>query len=499
MSFSSPSFVLVFLPAFLLTYRLVRPSLRLPGVLVASLVFLTAGQPTALPWLAGLGLAGYAFGRLIEARLARGRNASPFLWAGIGLNLGILLAFKWLAAHPTGPITLAGFRIETIVLPLGLSYLVFQIIAYLADVSQGDTPAEKNLVNFTTYVLFFPKLVAGPITKYQAIADQIRSLDPSEKDAAAGLGRILAGEAKRVFIAGPLGLFVDAAFNRPHADLAPPLAWLALSAFALQIYYDFSGYTDIAIGLGKVIGVRLPENFRHPFVSQSISELWRRWHMTLLAWFREYVFYPLERHRLRWAGQQINLIMVFFLTGLWHSPTWNFVLWGLINGLALAFESTAAGRWWIRKAWRPIRHLYFAFIFLVSLAFFRAATLSLSWEWLGRLAGSRTGLAASAGEFRSPGISLPPWLPAVMVLALILSLPWRQGLRARWEQSQTARRLARFMKKISSARAAKRGADFLWARRGWWLVPMALVFIVFGLLAVLTETLSPSPFIYAGF
>ncbi|RPJ03387.1 MAG: MBOAT family protein, partial [Spirochaetaceae bacterium] len=366
MDFYNLSFVSVFLPLFICVYLLAPLSYRFTLLFLTSVVFLGAGQPAALPWLLVLTIVGYALGRLTGDKTVVGKRASFWMWTGIGLNVGILLAVKWIVTYKTRMITFGGFHLDEFVLPLGLSYFTFQIVAYLVDVSQGIIPAEKNILRFVTYTLFFPKLAAGPITKYQVFSGQVGSLKPPEKEVASGLGRILTGEIKHFFIAKQLGIFANAVLNRPNADMEPTLAWLALIASVFQLYFDFSGYTDIALGLGKMIGINLPENFNYPFISQSINEFWRRWHMTLIAWFREYVFYPLERRRLRFAGQQINLLIVFVLTGLWHGPTLNFLCWGLLQGLAVVFESTVAGKWWLRSAWRPIRHFYSIFIVLFS-------------------------------------------------------------------------------------------------------------------------------------
>lgn len=497
MSLTSILFILVFLPLFAAAYGLVRPAHRFGLVLIASVLFLALGSWAALPWLLGLTLAGYASGRLIAARLAIGRKATGWLWLGIGLNLGVLLAFKLLATYRPGPVALGGFQLAGIVLPLGLSYFTFQIIAYLVDVAAADIPAEKNLLRLISYALFFPKVTAGPITKYQAFAGQAGSLQPSRQDAVSGLGRILTGEIKSVIIARPLGVFAAAAFSRAHPDLEPAAAWLALAAGLLQIYYEFSGYTDIAIGLGRLIGIRLPENFNYPFIAQSISEYWRRWHITLIAWLREYVFYPLERHRLRWAGQPINLLVVFLLAGLWHGPTPNYIVWGLLQGLVIAFESTRGGKDWLKRTWRPLRHLYALLVILLSGVFFRSASLSYAFEFLRRLAGSRAGLDSPAAIASHPVIE--PSLFLVLLAALVFSLPVKSRLLAWMEKLGAAYRPILASSRNPTVCALRRGAAALWEGQRWWLVPMAIVLAIFGLMFVLSETAAPARFMYAGF
>jgi len=497
MNFTSILFILVFLPLFITVYLFARPGCRFGLILIASILFLTAGQWTALPWLLGLALAGYAFGRLIASRSASGQKAAGWLWLGIGLNLGILLAFKLLVTYLPGPITLGRFHLTGIALPLGLSYFTFQIIGYLVDVAVRDIPAEKNIFRLISYVLFFPKVVAGPIIKYQSFANQINALQPSQKDVVSGLGRILTGGIKSVFIANPLGVFAAAAFNRTHPDLAPSLAWLSLVASLLQIYFDFSAYTDIAIGLGKMIGIRLPENFNYPFISQSISEYWRRWHMTLIAWLREYVFYQLERRRLKIAGQQINLLVVFLLTGLWHGPTLNYILWGLLQGLVIVFESTPVGKRGLAFAWRPLRHLYTIIMILLSWVFFRSPSLSYAFEFLRRLGGSRAGLDSQAAHLSQPVIE--PSLVVTLLVALFFSLPVKNWFEA-WMEKLGALYLPVLASSQNPAVGALRnGAALLWEYKRWWLVPMAAVLASFGLMFVFSESAAPAQFIYAGF
>ncbi len=488
MNFASVPFVLVFLPVFVCLYLFVRPSIRLVLVLLASILFLATGQWIALPWLLGLGLVGYALGILIASRLERGRKASFWLWLGIGLNLGILLAFKLLVIYNPESMLLGGFSLSQIVMPLGLSYFAFQTIGYLVNIAQENIQVEKNLFRFITYVLFFPKVAAGPITKYQDFARQTDSLKPAENDIVSGLGRIFIGEIKTIFIARTLGLFVNPIFSQPQADIEPGLAWLVLIASFLQIYFDFSGYTDIAIGLGRVIGIQLPENFNYPFISQSISDFWRRWHMTLIAWFREYVFYPLERRRLPVAGQQINLLVIFLLTGLWHGPTLNYILWGSLQGLAIVFETTTAGKWWLRTAWRPLRRVYTLAIVLLSWVFFRSTSLPFAFKFFSRLAGNRAGLDSSVGA----GLAIEPSLLIVLLIALVFSLPVTNPILEWLKKSAAVQQLVLFSQQNSAF-------GFIWENKRLWLTSMAAVLAVFGTMLVLLETAAPAQFIYAGF
>jgi alginate O-acetyltransferase complex protein AlgI len=335
------------------------------------------------------------------------------------------------------PVFLSSFQLHGVVALLGLSYITFQVISYLVDVSRGTILAEKDIVKFTAYILFFPKLVSGPITRYKQFREQISTLDPTVVDIAGGLRRVLLGVVKRILIANQLGVVANAVFNLPTPNVEPLFAWLALIAYSLQIYFDFSGYTDVALGLGKIIGITLPENFNYPYTAQSISDFWRRWHITLSTWFREYVFYPLERRRSRFTNQQVNLIIVFLLTGLWHGPTLTFLSWGLLHGLAIAFESAGGGRW-LKNIWQPLRHLYAIVIILLGWVFFRSPNLEYAFGFVSRLVGNRSGISPLPFSQTTPFPFIEPSFLIIVIAGLLFSLPvaslW-QNARRRFEGS----------------------------------------------------------------
>jgi len=317
--------------------------------------------------------------------------------------------------------------------PIGLSYVTFQMISYLVDVRKGTAPVEKNFIAFSAYLLFFPKLTSGPITRYKPFATQMEKLNPSMDDIARGFRRLLAGFVKRALIANQLAPMANAVFNLPTANVEPKFAWLGLLAYTLQIYFDFSGYTDMAIGLAMMIGIRLPENFDFPYIAQSISEFWRRWHITLSTWFREYVFYPLERRRFRWASQQINILIVFLLTGLWHGFKPTFIVWGLLHGFAIAVESLGFGRW-LKQTWRPIRHLYTLIVIIVGWIFFRSADLQFSYWFFRRLAGDISGLTPLPFSISTP----MPFVEPSFVLALAAGIFFSLPISSIWNQARTS-------------------------------------------------------------
>ena len=425
MDLTSLTFLFLFFPVFLLLYLIARPSLRLLLISIANIVFIVAGQYAALFPLLGISFVGYLLGRLIDSNREK-KVVSILVGCGIAINLGILVIFKLAATYGVHPAFMRSYELHGVVALLGLSYITFQVISYLVDVSRGTVLAEKDIIKFAAYILFFPKLVSGPITRYKQFREQISNLDPTIIDIAGGLRRALTGAVKRLLIANQLGIVANAVFNLPTPNIEPLFAWLALIAYSLQIYFDFSGYTDVALGLGKIAGITLPENFNYPYIAQSISDFWRRWHITLSIWFREYVFYPLERRKFRFTNQQINLVLVFLLTGLWHGPTLTFLSWGLLHGLAIAFESAGGGRW-LKSLWQPLRHLYTIGIIMLGWVFFRSPDLPYAFGFIGRLAGNRSGISPLPFSLTTPFPSSNPlscwllWQPCYSHFQLPLS------------------------------------------------------------------------------
>ncbi len=277
MELSSTLFLFLFLPVFLLIYLVSNQQLRLPIVLAASVIFLTWGGKSALLWLGSILISGYFIGLAITGAKEKGRHAPKWLWIGIGINLALLSFFKFSTAFGA-----AGFLklyvpqnwaepAAGLAVPIGLSYVTFQMISYLVDVWKGNSLVEKNFVALAAYLLFFPKLISGPITRYKPFALQLEQLNPSMDDIAAGFRRLLAGFVKRALIANQLALMANAVFNLSTANVEPKFAWLALTAYTLQIFFDFSGYTDMAIGLARMIGFRLPENFDFPYIAMHVQ------------------------------------------------------------------------------------------------------------------------------------------------------------------------------------------------------------------------------------
>lgn len=334
MIFSSIPFLYYFLPLVLLLCYLVPSRARNAFLLLASLVFYAWGEPKYLPVMAAATALGYGFGLAIE-RFRRFRK--PLLVLSIASSLGFLLYFKY-ADFFLENLNGLGLKVPLLrlALPVGISFYTFQILSYTVDVYRGEVRAQRNPIDLACYVTFFPQLIAGPIVRYKDIAAQLRDRPQNLDNLRLGTGRFLVGLGKKVLLANLLGE-VCAAW-RVTADPSVLFSWLYAISYTLHIYFDFSGYSDMAIGLGKLFGFSFPENFNYPYISRSITEFWRRWHMSLGTWFRDYVYIPLGGNRKGKGRQFLNILIVWMLTGFWHGAAWNFLLWGLYFALLLMAE-----------------------------------------------------------------------------------------------------------------------------------------------------------------
>ena len=337
MLFSSVPFLFYFLPAVLRVYFLVPTRAKNGVLLLSSLVFYGWGEPRYLPVMLVSILQGYIFGRLIE-RFRDTRRAKLFLVLSVLLSLGTLAYFKYADFMIANLNALTGLSapLLRLALPVGISFYTFQILSYTVDVYRGTVPAQRNFIDLAAYIAMFPQLIAGPIVRYSDIAVQLKTREHSVSEAASGARRFILGLAKKILLANLLGELVSS--FRASADLSVLYYWLGAIAFTLQIYYDFSGYSDMAIGLGRIFGFRFPENFQYPYLSGSITEFWRRWHISLGSWFRDYLYIPLGGNRKGSARQLLNILLVWLATGLWHGAAWNFVLWGLLYAVLLTAE-----------------------------------------------------------------------------------------------------------------------------------------------------------------
>ena len=384
MPFSSIVFLFYFLPCFLLLYAL------LPwknGVLLAaSLAFYGWGEPRYVPLLLLFILINYGFGLLIEARRDK---AKPVLALAVAVNLGLIGVFKYLdfLIGSWNGLGLPPLPKPGIALPLGISFFTFQGLSYLIDVYRGVIPAQRSLLRFATYKAMFPQLIAGPIVRYREVAAELAARRMTPDRFALGLQYFAVGLAQKVLLANVLAVPADQIFGLPSDQLSTPAAWFGLACYSLQIYFDFGGYSNMAIGLAHMMGLSFPRNFDRPYASLSVTEFWRRWHMTLSSWFRDYLYIPLGGNRVPLWRVYANLLAVFFLCGLWHGASWNFVIWGLWHGAFLIAERAGLGRW-LARAWRPLRHLYLMLAVMLGWVFFRADTLDQALGYLSALAGA---------------------------------------------------------------------------------------------------------------
>lgn len=392
--FSSIAFIFYFLPVFLIGYVLLARSTESRNIvfLLFSLIFYAWGEAIYVLVMLISIIGNYYTGRLITRR----RRPSS-LALGIAYNIILLVAFKYanfLVETVTGVSALLGSGEQTglnIHLPLGISFFTFQAMSYLIDVYRKDAEAEPSLINLALYISMFPQLIAGPIVRFQSIQDQLHARRLTIDKAYRGAQLFVVGLAQKVLIADTLARPADQIFGLPTDQLSTALAWFGAGAYGLQIYFDFAGYSTMAIGLGLIAGFQLPRNFNYPYISQSVTEFWRRWHMTLSRWFRDYLYIPLGGNRRGAATTYRNLLIVFILCGFWHGAAWNFLVWGLWHGGFLIIERSAIGRWvaagLATALFRPLRHLYLLLVVLIGWVFFRAADLPHAGRFLAQMFG----------------------------------------------------------------------------------------------------------------
>ena len=367
MLFSSITFLYYFLPLVLILYFIAPKRLKNTVLLLVSLIFYAWGEPKCV-FLMLLTIAlNYICGILIEKSTTK-RAKRTFLGVSVAGTLAGLIYFKYAGFFAENFAYITGTSVPAlnIALPIGISFYTFQILSYTVDVYRGEVEAQKNPITLATYIALFPQLIAGPIVRYQDVAQQLDSRTHSFDKASLGIRRFILGLGKKVLLANTLGELCEAFYA--SSDLSVAYFWLFAVAFMLQIYFDFSGYSDMAIGLGKIFGFDFLENFRYPFISKSLSEFWRRWHISLGSWFRDYVYFPMGGSRVGKLRLLFNLFVVWFLTGFWHGAEWNFILWGLFFFLFLTLE-----KFFLQDALKKskiIAHIYTLFFITISFAIF---------------------------------------------------------------------------------------------------------------------------------
>ncbi len=391
MVFSSAIFLFLFLPVVLLGYFLMPRSMRNLFLLIASLFFYAWGEGFYVALMLTSVALNYIAGRLIDR--FRDEHAGKIILAvTVAINLLLLGGFKYanflvenlnmlLAA-----IEIPLIDLDPVHLPIGISFFTFQAMSYVIDVYRRDAEVQHNPINSALYIALFPQLIAGPIVRYHDVAKQLVSRTVTLEFFASGVGLFIVGLGKKMLIANPMGEIADKVFAIPAGELTADIAWLGVSCYTLQIYFDFSGYSDMAIGLGRMFGFNFLINFNYPYIAQSMREFWRRWHISLSRWFRDYLYVPLGGNRLGPTRTYINLLIVFVLCGFWHGASWNFLIWGLLHGAFLALERTRFGDF-LKKLWRPLRHAYVLLAVMISWVFFRADDLPYALRFLAAMFG----------------------------------------------------------------------------------------------------------------
>lgn len=389
MVFSSLIFLFCFLPVTLAVYYATPRQHRNWPALLASLLFYAWGEPVFALVLAGSSWLDFRLSRLIENVQTGSKRRFWLLAAGVIYNVGLLGWFKYanfFAAqwnHIRAWIDLPAIGWEMVALPIGVSFFTFQKLSYLVDVYRGVTRASSNYRDYLLYVSLFPQLIAGPIVSYHDVDEQIRTRPYSVGQFLSGGWRFALGLGKKVLIANELARVADALFGLPSSDLTFSAAWLGLAAYSFQIYFDFSGYSDMAIGLGRMMGIEFKENFDHPYTSRSITEFWRRWHISLSNWMRDYLYFPLGGNRLGNWRTVFNLWTVFLISGFWHGASWNFVVWGGLHGFYISLEKLAGHR--MTRIPKLPAQILTVFLACLAWVFFRAENLTAALRYLATL------------------------------------------------------------------------------------------------------------------
>lgn len=384
MLFSGITFLFYFLPCTLIIYFIAPKFLKNTVLLISSLIFYAWGEPRYVLLMLLTILCGYISGILIEH--FRGKSSSKaVLAASAVIFIAVLGYFKYADFFISSFNTAAGTSLPLLktALPVGISFYTFQILSYTIDVYRGDVPAQRNFINLAAYTALFPQLIAGPIVRYSDIASQLDKRTHSIEKSALGIRFFIIGLSKKIFIANTLGELCG--IFRASDDKSVMFYWLYAIGYSLQIYFDFSGYSDMASGLGKILGFDFPENFRYPYISSSITEFWRRWHISLGKWFRDYVYIPLGGNRVSWICHLRNILIVWLLTGFWHGAAWNFILWGLFFALLLIIEKMIPSK--LTGKVRITSHLYVITAVVISFVIFGAENLSEAASYLKHMFG----------------------------------------------------------------------------------------------------------------
>jgi len=385
MLFSSTPFLYWFLPCVLILYIVTPRRLKNATLLLSSLFFYGWGEPRYVIWMILAIVMGYMFGLLIEHFQSIPHLAKLFLVLSVTSSLAILGYFKYADFFIQNFNAVTGLSVPLlkVTLPIGISFYTFQILSYTVDVYRQEVKAQKNIIDLAAYVALFPQLIAGPIVRYSDVADQLKKRTHSVEKTVLGMRRFIIGLGKKIMIANQLGELCSVFRNSSEQSVL--FFWLYAVAYSLHVYFDFSGYSDMAIGLGKIFGFDFLENFNYPFISKSITEFWRRWHMSLGSWFRDYVYIPLGGNRVSVPRHLFNIFVVWMLTGLWHGAAWNFIVWGLYFAILLIVEKV----WLLKhlKNSRILSHIYVVILAVVSFVVFDATSMGQAFSYIGAMFG----------------------------------------------------------------------------------------------------------------
>ncbi len=383
MLFSSIPFLFYFLPCVLLLYAVTPKKLKNLTLLISSLVFYAWGEPRLVLLMLITVSVGYVFGILTEFVP---KVKKLWLILAVCVELGFLIYFKYVDffIYNFNAVTGLSIPLLQVALPIGISFYTFQILSYNVDVYRGDVPAQRNPINLAAYIALFPQLIAGPIVRYSHIEKELQHRTHSFEKCAEGVRRFVLGLSKKILIANVLGELCDT--FKASSDKSVAFYWIYAIAFCLHVYFDFSGYSDMAIGLGKIFGFTFMENFNYPFISKSATEFWRRWHISLGSWFRDYVYIPMGGSRVGKLRMFFNIFVVWMLTGFWHGAAWNFIIWGLYFAVLLIIEKVFILKY-LNKS-KVLSHIYLLFFVIISFVIFNAASMGEAFSYIGAMFGA---------------------------------------------------------------------------------------------------------------
>ena len=436
MVFSSTVFLFIFLPSVWAIYSLIPKRFILAKNIVlslASIVFYAFGEPVYIVIMLASVLFNYISALLIAPRSGKVRT----LLCGfcIAVNLCVLGTFKylpWLVGLVNSAFGCA-VPVPGLTIPVGISFYTFQILSYVIDVYRGKVGAQRNFTDLFLYISFFPQLIAGPIVKYSDIADQIKSRDITLEKTGVGIKRFILGLSKKILISNTAAVIADAAFGASSPSSV--LAWSGAVCYCIQLYFDFSGYSDMAIGLASIFGFSLNENFNYPYAAFSIRDFWKRWHISLTTWFREYVYFPLGGNRRGKGCTVFNRLVIFFLTGLWHGANFTYILWGLWHGVLMMFEQLVDfERVTSKRMFRPLTRVYTLLCVLLGFVMFRADSVSSAFSFIGRM-------FSFCGDSADALLHFSPWVCVMLLCGIVFStpvLPWIREKMSATESGRTA-------------------------------------------------------------